>query len=534
MKRYLVLIFLLSTFPLSSLLAQNNYEMVVERNDGTKTVFDINEVKQVYFEKKDEINNSEDGKGGFKSFSLTDGSRIFDSFEITDSTILITVTNQMDCHALKAFFEHDGKDVYVKGKKQISGESINDFSDFCNPVVYTIEMSNGKRKKYTVHLFDLPVVIVNTEDNMPIVDKETWVPSTIRIIDNDGSVLLDDSLKIKGRGNASWEMDRYLKKSYTVKLNKKNQILGMPKSKRWVLLGHSGDWTKLRTPFCFKLSEMAGFEWTPRGKNVEFILNGKHMCNYYLCEQIRVEKDRINIEEMNPADTIGDAITGGVLFEVSQEFDEEYKFKSAFWELPFMFKCPNDDIKPIHLDYFKSYVDSLEVSLVNDEKRNSNEFLKYMDIDSYIRWWIVNEVIVNLEEESPTKNFYMYKERGYDKKLYAGAPWDFDWGTFWKSRADGWICMQKKFYSRLFWNTYFKQRVKEIWNAVKQEYDKYAEQDINNLMKLNKNSVLRDQLLYPVNNENEENGMEYEDAVNYIFGVFKYRMDWMDENIKKM
>lgn len=37
--------------------------------------------------------------------------------------------------------------------------------------------------------------------------------------------------------------------------------------------------------------------WAPRGKFVELFLNGNFLGNYYLCEQIKVDKNRVNIEK---------------------------------------------------------------------------------------------------------------------------------------------------------------------------------------------------------------------------------------------
>ena len=63
MKRCFLITALLYCF--SALFAQSNYEMVVEMNDGTKNVFDNNEIKQVFFQAKDSGSGS--GEGGSSS-----------------------------------------------------------------------------------------------------------------------------------------------------------------------------------------------------------------------------------------------------------------------------------------------------------------------------------------------------------------------------------------------------------------------------------------------------------------------------------
>ena len=465
------------------------------------------------------------------SFSLTDGINRYPSFNISDTAIFVSVPNQGDFHKLRAIFTHNGLDVNISGVSQKSNLTVNDYSDFTHPLTYTVISDKGDFKNYSLHLFDIPIVVINTVNNSIIDSKERWFPATMKIIDTEGAVILESEMTIKGRGNGSWTSDIYLKKSYSLKLDKKQSVIDMPKSKRWVLLGTSGDHTKLRTPLCFKLSELAGFEWCPKGQNVELILNGKMLSNYYLCEQIRVEKNRIDIQEMTPSDTIGESLTGGVLFEVSGELDEDYQFVTSKFSMPFMLKSPNDSVTGIQMSYFKSYIDSIETTLLDAEK--SVEYLRYLDIDSYLRWWLVNNMCMNREVLYSPKNFYMYRERGYEEKLHAAAPWDFDWGTYWQRLSNQWICKDYHWFKELFKSPIFIDRLKQMWNEIKNNQPKvlqYAEI----LRKYNHNSVVRDQYLYPVRNDNDENDLEYDEAVDYILDIFKRRMDWLNININEL
>lgn len=252
-------------------------------------------------------------KGGtdIKKFALFDGKTRFNSFDINDTAIFISVNNGCNLHNISSEFTHNGEKVLINGLEQLSGESTNDYSDFVNNVVCRVVSDKGTYKERKVYLFDIPVVIVKIENNDSITNKEEWKNGRMKIIDTYGNEIENTDICIKGRGNASWTSDSYKKKSYSLKLESKKNILGMPKSKRWILLGTAGDHTKIRTPICFSISESVGFEWSPKGQNVELIINGKLLCNYFLCEQIRAEKNRIDIQEMTPEDTIGESATGG-------------------------------------------------------------------------------------------------------------------------------------------------------------------------------------------------------------------------------
>lgn len=512
------------------------YQRQVEQDNSTILKYSFNNINNISVNSKPYIETC-DGTD-FLSFVLTDGVSDYPAFAIIDTIILVKVPNQGDFSHLKAKFRHNGIETTVHGVVQESGISENDFSDSTNPVVYTVVSSEGKTKKYYIELFDIPVVYINTENKKPITNREDWIKAKMKIIDQVSDNCIEKEILIKGRGNGSWKRE---KKAYSIKFEEKESVLGLPKSKRWVLLGNSSDWTKLRTALSYKISSIAGFEWTPSGYNVDFILNDSLRCNYFISEQIRVEKNRINIKEMTPADTIGEALTGGVLFEVSSDYDELNKFKTDIGDFPFMFQNPDKDLQQIQFDYFKNYINSLESILYSDDRLMNNEFLNYMDIDTFIRWWLVHEITMNLEESHFVKNFYMYKDRGFNTKLTAGPPWDFDWGTYWKENEEKWVCKDKFWFGRLFLNPCFVSSMKRVWSELKQSYilnevDSFFDQ----LIDLNRFSVTRDHYMFPkeysdnnINNRdvNDEDGMPYEMACRYIKGILDNHMRWIDREI---
>ena len=215
-------------------------------------------------------------------------------------------------------------------------------------ITLVINTKDGKGEKIQIssdvmpiHLEQtLPVVYINTNDNAPIVDKDNWIPGTMDIKGLDESDNYNGTMNIKGRGNSTWG---YPKKPYAIKLDSKSKILGFPKHKRWVLLANWMDKTLLRNHVAFEISKNTGLAWTPRGKFVELVLNGEPQGNYYLCEQIKIDENRLNINELSNSDTDAESITGGYLLELDVYYDEVNKFHSKLKELPFMIKEPDEE-----------------------------------------------------------------------------------------------------------------------------------------------------------------------------------------------
>ena len=196
------------------------------------------------------------------------------------------------------FKVNNGNKVYVDNIEQVSGESSHNFT---SPVFYKVADEKGNIAEYVVTLkfgtTGLPIVSIQTQGGRDITSKDNWLTATISI---EGGEEFEDleqmEVQVAGRGNSTWN---YAKKPYKLKFGSKTEILGMPKHKRWVLLANYIDKTMLRNDVSFYLGKQTSLAWTPRGYHVELILNGEHKGNYYLCEQIKIDKNRVTLTEQN-------------------------------------------------------------------------------------------------------------------------------------------------------------------------------------------------------------------------------------------
>ena len=104
-----------------------------------------------------------------------------------------------------------------------------------------------------------------------------------------GTTFFTDTLKIRGRGNGSWEVSNTIpyggviwrKLPYRLKLAHKANLLGMPaKAKNWVLLNNLSDKTLIRNMVAFEASRRMGY--TPAARMVDVMYNGE--LKYHLFE----------------------------------------------------------------------------------------------------------------------------------------------------------------------------------------------------------------------------------------------------------
>lgn len=251
---------------------------------------------------------------------------------------------------------------------------------------------------------------------------------TSALTDKNGAVVAEAVLSsTRLRGNVTQQMP---KKPFAVKLDKKHGMLGMPAHKRWVLLANWKDRTLMRNAVAFGIADVFkqtfpndGMEWNPSGQHVELVYNGVYVGNYYLCEQVKIDGNRLDINDPYDAE---DAYSGnpadyGYLLEADDGYDETWKFTTACY-VPFLFKDDgNDDM----LSYASTLVRGIEDNLYKNTTAGYEAAFAKMDLTSFVDFWLVQELMMNSETKHP-KSCYNYINEGV---MYAGPLWDFDWNT---------------------------------------------------------------------------------------------------------
>jgi len=273
----------------------------------------------------------------------------------------------------------------------------------------------------------LPVLHIDVESGDYIAVKEPYRQATCWMADTDGTALLGSeltplALSIKGHGNATFTLQQ--KKPFRIKFDKKQSPLGLSCSKHFLLLSHADDFCgQIKDELGFELSRQLGLAWTPRQVPVELVLNGDYWGLYYLCEKIRVEGDRVNIEQQADGETDPALVTGGWLLEIDNYTSDG------------QIRLPAPDDKTIRVTVHspdslsgvqRDYVDSLlrEVNdAVYDCDIDSGRWEEMIDIDSLALYYLVGEVVDDFEAFSGS--CWFHKRRGQGQRIVFGPVWDF-------------------------------------------------------------------------------------------------------------
>lgn len=366
---------------------------------------------------------------------------------------------------------------------------------------------------------------------------------------------LDTDIIINIRGQSSLF---YPKKQYTIRLVDENnmenpkELLGMPSHDKWVLNGSYSDKSLLRNYIAYKMGRQI-MEYAPGTRFVEVYLNdsnGKtltfdenYMGVYLLTEKIERDKNRVHISKNNDKYKdisfiiardkvkIGDT----VLQSDWDKLEEEYimipqnilKMRTKFTVI-----YPNQkNITEIHTKKIIDYINEFEYSLRSNKFNDRKEgYAKYIDIDSFIKYAIINEITKNIDGGEVST--YFYKDLGGTMK--AGPVWDFDQSLGNTSVKEvneptGFRMFNTIWYDRLFQDEYFANRYKIMYKKYRNTIwtDANIHKMIDEALLELGPAIERNQRKWYKKSSIEDYDKEVEDIKKFL----KERFSWIDHNI---
>lgn len=299
---------------------------------------------------------------------------------------------------------------------------------------------------------NLPIVILSFEGDMTqykmfknsqevvFEDVEPYVDGTIRVLDNDDpekeNYVTDEPvytsiMKAKKRGHTSFSYDKpqYLMKMYQEDgLENKTEILGMGEGDSWILNGSMADKSMMRNYLPYRIaSEIGGSALAPDSRYCEVLLETEagleYRGVYLLQETIARGENRVNIDKNKD----GEAYTSYIVrrdrftnFDVMLDTYGRLNELDPEWigvKFPSEAKLTEETKSFIEEDFSK-----IEKIIYSDKESVFKAYDRYIDIDSFIDYFLINEFFGNYD--AGNHSTYMYKNSG--GKLYIGPVWDFD------------------------------------------------------------------------------------------------------------
>lgn len=323
----------------------------------------------------------------------------------------------------------------------------------------------------------VPRIDLNIENGQMISSKDYYLNAEI-IIDGAGVwPSMTDSVLVKGRGNSSWSSNPYSKNPYRLKFASKKKPFGLTSGKSWVLLANKQTGSMMTNAVAQRIAKAVATAGANDIIPVELYINGDYRGSYNFTQHVGFANNSVDLADE----------TNATLLELDQYFDETYKFRDSYFQLPVNIKEPD----------LSTYTDYAQQQLIENDFNaftqkiysGGTEYEDDMDCEMFARYMLVNMLSQNLELLHP-KSVYLYKEDllSLHSKYIFGPAWDFDWGFGYEGTTS--YCQRnaeqnfftayydkgRPFFTNLFYNS---DKVKRATYAL---WTKFLENDFDELL----------------------------------------------------
>lgn len=246
-------------------------------------------------------------------------------------------------------------------------------------------------------------------------DKEHKETVSVAVYNQDGDFeYFGSSDTLNGHGNSTWRLD---KKPFSLSLSEASSLLGMKSAKKWILLANMADQTHMRNKLIYDFAELTGLEWSPKCEYADLYLNGEYNGLYLISEKIEFSENRLNI---NPQ--------AGYLYDL--EFADRLRYTTDKFLTAANQSGEIKNPKPCseeQLNFISDFVQNAEDAILSENSISDNEesYLNFIDLDSWVRKYLIEEVFLN--QDAGAASQYFYCDSSAEKpKIFAGPVWDYD------------------------------------------------------------------------------------------------------------
>lgn len=414
----------------------------------------------------------------------------------------------------------------------------------------------------------LPLILIESSGDKGIPD-EPKIPALMKIISNavgsynhpeDTVFEYNGPIAIERHGASSqfWSpKDSYGLKTKDEKDNNRNvSLLGMPAEHDWILQSPFSDKSLIRNNLAYTLGAFQG-HYAPRTRFCEVIVNGEYMGVEVLTEKVKRDSNRVDIASLEIPDNTGLAVTGGYIINIDKSNGSatggwESPLKIGNWRRGFQYSYPEaKDMTPEQKKYIQSFILDFEKTLLDSNFRDTTSgYSKFIDINSFIDYWIVVELSQNGDALFNSTFFHKNKDyiNGKSAKINMGPLWDYNLGfgndyNWYNENSSRWVFESDYhiiWYYRLMQDTFFRNKAITRYQFLRNH--QFSKSNISNTIDSLANSVQeasnRNFTAWPVLttyiDPNAFLGGTFSAEIDFLKNWLMKRLTWMDENISQI
>ncbi|MBD0778112.1 CotH kinase family protein [Maribacter sp. ANRC-HE7] len=285
----------------------------------------------------------------------------------------------------------------------------------------------------------LPLITIRTNGAAILDEPKIDAEMTITTADVDSYT---GKIGIEIRGASS---QMFPKKSYGMETRDADNedydvsLFGFPEEEDWIFYGPYSDKTLVRNKLIYDLSREIDV-YASRTVFAELNINDDYQGVYVFMEKLKRDGNRIDINKLKDDENSGEDLTGGYILKIDKTagsnlgggLNDQNSFTSSHapmnssmgQTIDFLYEYPDaEDITPEQKVYISDYVNQFENALASEDFADPElGYAAYMDVDSFIDFFLLNEISNNVD--GYRLSTYMYKDK--NEKLKMGPIWDFN------------------------------------------------------------------------------------------------------------
>ncbi len=387
--------------------------------------------------------------------------------------------------------------------------------------------------------FNLPVILINTNGNS--IKRREDITAHMQVYNSDGNTLeeypsFNEKINISIRGSST---SKYPKKQYSLEIinnsgkEKSEKLLGMESGSDWVLNGPFSDKSLMRNYIAYKTARNI-MEYAPDVRFCEvFIIddNGKVLEEkyykgvYIMVEKIERDKNRVDINKVQDN-------TEETSFIISKNREKEgdiglnsYGIQTYIDSYGLNIEYPKKKLTNEKNQYINKFISEFERVLYSDKFKDPIEgYRKYIDIQSFVDYYIINEFFKNTD--AGIFSTYFYKD--YEGKLKAGPIWDFNKSLGNHNEDIGvpydytsFFMINRPWFDRLMEDKKFSDEVVSRFKDLRKTYlsDNYLIEMIDETVILLGDATKRNFYIWPIEMSNQAEVFEENDYVTQSYSL---------------
>ena len=341
---------------------------------------------------------------------LSDGQTISAWLNDQDGIVYYFIPSYAEMEDI-TFLVDNGESVKIDGKVYTREDSLDGLS--FEQIYSLMDSKNKKRSVVFLKSHNVSSVYISTDSGSlksVLRSKDRKESAKVVVVDKDGNVdLLKTDAYIKGRGNSTWKNCE--KKPFSIFFDDSESVLGMTASSKWALLANALDYSSIRNAIVFDTAKKLDLSETSEYEYVDLYLNGLYNGLYLICQSPEMFFERGEANESN-------------LYLFKSELPirlKDTKFTlSAENNEAYIDVCYPKILNANEQEAAENIIGELDYTITNE----SDDIGDIIDIDSWVKKYLIDEVFENYDAALASSYFYTFADD--NSKVYAGPVWDYD------------------------------------------------------------------------------------------------------------